>query len=88
MRGALLEDAVEGLPAATIRLVRVQKITGEIIVIEEFTISLSRSHGVGTVTVREDGSYNFAPADRIIPTLFVTGRRKRGDLPFTDGIRT
>ena len=68
LRGALLEDAVEGVPAATIRLVRVEKITGEIIVSRN-TISLSRSHGVGTVIVREDGSYNFAPAENYADAL-------------------
>ena len=58
--GELLDDAVEGLPAATLRLVRVQQITGTV-VIEEFNQPISL-HGVGAVTVHEDGSYDFAPA--------------------------
>ena len=79
LRGALLEDAVEGVPAATIRLVRVEKITGEIIVSEyDQPVALA---GVGTVTVREDGSYNFAPAENYADALVLDV--EAGDLPFT-----
>ena len=68
LRGELLEDAVEGVPAATIRLVRVQQITGELIVIEEYDqpISLAwRRHGDRT----RGRLLRFRPRDRITPTL-------------------
>ena len=58
--GDLLTDAVEGLPAATVGLVRVQQIIGSITV-EAFDQPISLV-GVGTVTIHADGSYNFAPA--------------------------
>ncbi len=58
--GELLTDAVEGLPAATIGLVRVQEIIGTVVV-EEFDQPIALD-GVGTVTVHADGSHDFAPA--------------------------
>lgn len=60
LSGELLTDTVEGLPAATIGLVRVQQIIGALAV-EEFDKPIALD-GVGTVIVHADGSYDFAPA--------------------------
>ncbi len=61
LSGDLLTDAVEGIPAATIGLVRVQQIIGTLAV-EEFAKPIALE-GLGTVWVHADGSYDFAPAD-------------------------
>ncbi|MCY3834393.1 MAG: carbohydrate ABC transporter permease [Chloroflexi bacterium] len=60
LSGELLTDAVEGVPAATIGLVRIQQISGAITV-EEYGQPIALA-GVGTVTVNADGAYDFAPA--------------------------
>ena len=55
--GELLDDATQGIPAATIRLVRVQRIRGALAVESAGeTIALP---GVGSVTVNADGGYDF-----------------------------
>ena len=58
--GELLTDAVEGIPAATIGLVRIQQISGSITV-EAFDQPITLD-GVGAVTIHADGRYDFAPA--------------------------
>ncbi|MCY4060998.1 MAG: carbohydrate ABC transporter permease [Chloroflexi bacterium] len=58
--GELLTDAVEGVPAATIGLVRIQQIIGSVTV-EEFDQPITLD-SVGTVAIHADGSYDFAPA--------------------------
>ncbi len=60
VRGELLTDAVEGIPAATIGLVRIQQIIGSITV-DEFDQPIALAD-VGAVTVQADGAYDFAPA--------------------------
>ena len=60
LSGDLLSDAVEGLPAATIVLLRIQQITG-LITVEAFDQPIELE-GVGTVTVQADGAHSFAPA--------------------------
>ncbi|MCY3864323.1 MAG: carbohydrate ABC transporter permease [Chloroflexi bacterium] len=60
LSGELLTDAVEGIPAATISLVRIQQIKGTIAV-EAFGQPIALE-GVGMLTVHEDGAYDFAPA--------------------------
>ncbi len=60
LRGDLLSDAVEGVPAAKVGLVRVQQILGQLTVEawgEPVTLP-----GVGTVVVQQDLSYDFKPA--------------------------
>ena len=59
LTGELLADAVKGVPDATIRLVRIQRIRGTIPV-EEIDQPISLN-GVGTVTVLADGAYDFVP---------------------------
>ena len=61
LSGDLLTDAVEGIPSATIGLVRVQQIIGTLAV-EEFAKPIALE-GLGTVWVYADGSYDFAPAE-------------------------
>ncbi len=58
--GELLTDAVEGIPAATIGRVRIRQIIGNITV-EAFDQPIELA-GIGAVTVRADGAYDFAPA--------------------------
>lgn len=58
--GELLTDAVDGIPAATISLVRIQQIIGRVAV-EAFGQPITLE-GVGMLTVHEDGAYDFAPA--------------------------
>ncbi len=61
LTGDLLDDAVQGLPAATLRLVRVQRIRGTLTIDEiEQPIAID---GLGTVTIFADGSYDFVSAD-------------------------
>jgi len=60
LSGALLTDAVEGIPAATVGLVRIQQIIGTIEV-EEFGQPIALD-GLGVVTVHANGAYDFAPA--------------------------
>ena len=57
--GELLTNAVEGIPAATIGLVRIQQIVGAVTV--EASAQPIALEGVGTLTVHEDGAYDFAP---------------------------
>ena len=59
LSGELLTDAVEGVPAATIGLVRVQQIIGTLAV-EEFDQPIALD-GVGTVIIHADGSHDFTP---------------------------
>ena len=58
--GELLSDAIEGIPAATIGRVRIQQIIGSITV-EAFEQPIEIP-GVGAVTVKANGAYDFAPA--------------------------
>lgn len=77
--GAMLEDAVPGLPAATLRRVRVQRIRGAFPVADyDQPIVLN---AVGTVTVREDGSHVFAP-DESFDDAFVA-EIDTGTTPYT-----
>ena len=59
LTGELLDDAVQGVPDATIRLVRVERIRGTFPV-EEIDQPISLN-GVGTVTVLADGTFDFVP---------------------------
>jgi alpha-glucoside transport system permease protein len=58
--GELLTDAIEGIPAAKVSLVRIRQIIGSI-TIAAFDQPIELA-GVGAVTVHSDGSYEFAPA--------------------------
>jgi len=77
--GELLTDAVEGIPAATIGLVRVQQIIGTVTV-NAFGQPIALD-GVGTLTAYADGAYDFEPA-ATYDGAFVT-EIESAETPFT-----
>ncbi len=78
LTGESLDDAVQGVPAATIRLVRVQRIRGTFPV--ETIDQPIPLDGVGTLTVREDGSIDFAPDEDFVDAFVADVNT--GETPF------
>ena len=64
LTGESLDDAVPGVPAATVRLVRVQRIRGTFPV--EAIDQPIPLDGVGTLTVHEDGTYDFLAEENFV----------------------
>ncbi len=61
LHSELLLDAVEGVPPAVIRTVRIEEISGSFVV-DKLNQPIALD-GVGAVTVYEDGSHRFVPVD-------------------------
>ena len=78
LTGESLDDAVPGVPAATVRLVRVQRIRGTFPVkaIDQ-PIPLD---AVGTLTVHEDGTYDFLADENFVGAFVVDVNT--GETPF------
>ena len=78
LTGESLDDAVPGVPAATVRLVRVQRIRGTFPV--EAIDQPIPLDGVGTLTVHEDGTYDFLADENFVDAFVVDVNT--GETPF------